>query len=191
MALVVPYCQKELHFKFNKMKVYPTLAPVLLILLHLACSDKSKLVNEELSLEEIALEIIQNAGTCTLITVDSTGQPRARVMDPFPAEEGFVIWFGTNTRSRKVQEINANSKVTVHYYDKESAAYVSLYGTAVIIDDEGEKAKYWQEKWAAFYPNYPEGYSLIHFVPTRLELISEKHGIAGDRETWQPAEIQF
>lgn len=143
------------------------------------------------SLEQVAREVIGQSGPCTLITIDSLGQPRARIMDAFPPEENFVIWFGTNTLSRKVKEIFDNERVTINYFDKPNGAYVSLYGRAEIIHDDSLKITYWKPAWQDFYPNYPKGYCLIRFTPDYLEVISEKHGINGDPRTWKPATLNF
>jgi len=156
-----------------------------------SCTRQSNQVQVEQSLEEIAREIINNSGNCTLITVGDNGQPRARIMDPFPPQENFIIWFGTNVKSRKVNEIANNNRATVLYFDKTSAAYVSLYGSAEIINEPNLKSKYWKSDWQNFYPNYPKGYCLIKFTPDYLELISEKHGVTGDSATWKPANIIF
>ena len=55
-----------------------------------------------------AREIIDSSGTCTLITLDNEFLPMVRIMDPFPPESDFTIWFGTNTKSRKVDQIKNN-----------------------------------------------------------------------------------
>ena len=51
-----------------------------------------------------AREIMAEARYCALITVDASGHPQARTMDPFAPEDGMVVWFGTNLNSRKVKE---------------------------------------------------------------------------------------
>ena len=173
----------------NNTQIHPYFF-ILLILLT-ACGQESKKTDKEVSNEKVAKEIIEKSGTCTLITLDISGQPKARVMDPFPPTEDFVIWFGTNQMSRKVGEIKNDQRVTVHYYDKPSAAYVSLYGNATIINDPELKKTYWKSSWADFYPDYPNSYSLIKFIPERIELISEAHGITGDPKTWKPDTVNF
>ena len=85
----------------------------------MACETSNQQDKKKLSLDAVAVEIIETSGTCTLITIDEKGQPRARIMDPFPPEDQFVIWFGTNVQSRKVEEVYKNNKTTVNYYDKE------------------------------------------------------------------------
>ena len=55
-----------------------------------------------------AREIMTAARYCALITLDSSGRPQARTVDPFPPDENMVVWLGTNPRSRKVAEIRRN-----------------------------------------------------------------------------------
>ncbi len=42
---------------------------------------------------------------CALITIDETGRPQVRTMNPFPPDEDMTVWFATNTRSLKVQQM--------------------------------------------------------------------------------------
>jgi general stress protein 26 len=138
-----------------------------------------------------AREIVLAAGTCTLISVDADGVARARAMDAFLPDEAFIVWFGTNPKSRKVGQIQGNPMVSLYYFDKATASYVLLHGKAQIVDNTTEKEKYWKKEWEAFYPNYPDGYLLIKVIPLWMEVVSESRGIIGDPVTWQPAVVSF
>lgn len=151
--------------------------------------EAKQLTNDKLLLK--AREIVLAAGTCTLITLDSTGHPRARAMDAFVPDDDFTVWFGTNPRSRKVNQIIQDPRVTLYYFDKTSASYVMIIGRAAIINTVAAKKKHWKPEWKKFYPAYPQGYTLIKVTPERLELLSESRGITGDPDTWQPPAIIF
>ena len=58
-----------------------------------------------------AREIIDAQTYCAIVTVDESGRPRARTMNPFPPEDDLTVWMATNSRSSKVQEIQANPQV--------------------------------------------------------------------------------
>ena len=175
-----------------KMKRQKKIDSVLTLLVLLAIPTMvSSQVVEEKELESIAREIVEAAGNCALITLDEEGQPRARTMDPFAPENDFTIWFGTNTKSRKVRQINNDPRVTLYYFDKPSSSYVTLHGKAVIIQGAKEKKQYWKKEWAAFYPDYPNGYALIKVTPEWMEIISESKGISGDSISWQPPIVKF
>ncbi len=143
------------------------------------------------SLIAVACEIMKNANYCALITVDASGRPQARVMDPFPPEGDMVVWFGTNPKSRKVRQIRRDHRVTLFYFDSEGVGYVTINGTARLVDDAKEKARRWKEGWEAFYPDRENNYLLIEVTPEKLEIISEKYDIIGDSETWTPPSIEF
>lgn len=143
------------------------------------------------SLIVVALEIMKAAHYCALITVDESGQPHARTMDPFWPEDDMVIWFGTNPNSRKVKHIRHDSRVVLYYFDSDGLGYVSITGSARLVNDPKEKALRWKKEWQAFYPDRDSSYLLIAVDPEKLEIVSEKHNITGDFKTWTPPTVKF
>jgi general stress protein 26 len=128
---------------------------------------------------------------CALITTDRTGWAHARTMDAFAPEKNMVVWLATNPRSRKVAEIRRHPTVTLYYFDRESQAYVTLYGRAQLVNDSAEKAKHWKEDWKAFYPDRDKSYLLIKVTPERLEIVDVKKGIVSESPAWQPPSVRF
>ena len=139
----------------------------------------------------VSRKIMQGAEYCALTTLDSTGQPRVRTMDPFPPDENMEVWFGTNPMSRKVLQINNDPRVTLYYFDKERGGYVLIMGKAFIINDPGLKKLKWKEGWSEFYPDQDESYALIRVIPEVMEILSPEDNILGDTETWKPPEVRF
>jgi len=152
-------------------------------------NDKRK--TERDRLVAAAREIMAAARYCALITVDATGRAQARTMDPFSPDENLVVWLGTNSQSRKVAEIRHNPRVALYYFDSASQGYVTISGTARIVNDPKEKARHWKEDWKAFYPNRNKSYLLIAVTPEKLEVVCEKKGITGDPNTWTPPTVRF
>ncbi len=76
---------------------------------------------------------------CALITTGRNGRAQARTMDAFAPEADMTVWLATNPRSRKVAEIRRNPKVTLYYFDRESAAYVTIYGTARLVSEKAKR----------------------------------------------------
>jgi general stress protein 26 len=142
------------------------------------------------SLLSIAREYIGSHRYCALTTIDSTGYPHARVLDPFKPDENMVIWLGTTRYSRKVKEIKADPKVSLIYYDNKGIGYVSIIGSASMIDDPTLKAKYWKPEWKRFYPD-KNSYILIKVIPEKLEVLNLKYGIYGDAKTWKAPTVEF
>ena len=150
-------------------------------------ADRAKVI-------ESAREIIDNARFCNFITLDrDRGHAQARIVAPSAPDADMVIWFATNSLTRKVGQIRADPRVTLTYFDSSDPSYVTILGTAEIVEDAAEKAKRWKDEWAAFYPNGPTGddFTLVRVTPTRLEIVSESRGYSSDPKTWLPAAIEF
>ena len=147
-------------------------------------SENSKLMNA-------AREIMTSAETCALITLDREGRPRVRAMDPFLPENDFTVWFGTNPKSRKVDQIKKDSSVTLYYLENNNSGYVMIHGIAQIVNNQQEKEKRWKVEWEAFYPNKSEDFLLIKVSPEWMEVISYAHGVVGDSITWEPPRVNF
>jgi general stress protein 26 len=140
-----------------------------------------------------AKEIMLEARYCAMITLGSDGQPQAREVDPFPPEEGMVVWLATNPATRKVAQVKRDPRVTLCYIDASGGGYVTLLGKAEVVDLAAEKAKRWKEEWSTFYKDKNKGsdYLLIRVTPFRLEVVSYAHGVFNDPETWMPVFLSF
>jgi general stress protein 26 len=138
-----------------------------------------------------AREIIRETTYCALVTVDSTGQPQVRTMNPFPANDELITWFATSRSSRKVREIKNNPKVCVYYSDHISAkGYVSITGIAEVIDDKNLLLKMKRDYWKNI-PNWENIFVLIKIVPETLEVINYKHGLSNAPGTFRAPSILF
>ena len=165
----------------------------IILLIPIRSSSQNIVPNDSLNIKLInaAREIMTEAGTCALTTLDEEGRPRIRVMDPFDPENDLTVWFGTNPNSRKVKQINNDPRVTLYYLDNDASGYVMIYGIAQMVDDQKEKDKRWKDGWKAFYPNRSEDYILIKVSPKWMEVISYSRGIFGDSTTWKPPTVLF
>ncbi|MFY9618953.1 MAG: pyridoxamine 5'-phosphate oxidase family protein [Pyrinomonadaceae bacterium] len=138
-----------------------------------------------------AREIMTTTRYCALITTGRNGRSHARTMDAFAPEADMTVWLATNPRSRKATEIRRNPKVTLYYFDRESAAYVTIYGIARLVTEKTEKARRWKDDWKAFYPDRDKSYLLIKVTPERLEVVNINKGVVGTSPTWQPLSVDF
>ncbi len=165
----------------------------LLLAVHGAMAGVSaqRLTSQDSTLIEVAREIIASARYCSLITVTSGGKAEARAMDPLAPDDKMVIWFSTNPLSQKVRDIRLNPKVTVYYFDAQAQGYVSIQGTARLVNDPKAKALHWKEEWSEFYPDREKGFMLIEVTPIRMEVVNVKREIVGDPKTWKPPFVDF
>jgi len=134
---------------------------------------------------------MEGARYCGLVTFDESGNASVRTMDPFPPDEDWSIWMGTNRESRKVREIETDPRVALYYHSSDQVGYVAIYGTAHFVDDPGEKASRWKTEWEGLYPDREAQYLLIQVIPDRLEVINYGRAIQGDSETWEAPSVEF
>lgn len=115
--------------------------------------------------------------------------PRLSAQNP-PARD-WSIWMGTNRNTLKVREIERDPHVTLYYFSPELVGYVSLSGSALLVDDPAEKSKRWKEEWEGLYRDREADYLLIQVTPDRLEVVDYARGIGGNPETWDPPSVVF
>jgi general stress protein 26 len=140
-----------------------------------------------------ARDVMKQARYASLITIDATGQPQARVMDPSDPDADLTVWIATNPASRKVGQLRRRSRATLLYFDRATESYVTLLGSASLVTDPAEKERHWQTKWAPHYPAGPRASShmLIRFTPRTLEIVSAPHKLQSDPKTWRPVVLEL
>jgi len=138
-----------------------------------------------------AHEIINETPYCGLVTIDSTGQPQIRTMNPFTVKDDFIIWFATSRTSRKVTEIKNNPKVCVYFANHLTAkGYVNINGSASVVDDRELLIKMKRDYWNGI-PGWQDIFVLIKIIPKSIEIINYKHGLNNDPNTFKAPTISF
>jgi general stress protein 26 len=170
------------------------------VLLALACAPAAPSAQETTAatpprnrILAAATDLMQAARYCTFVTLDEEGQPRARVVDPFPPEPDMTVWLATRASTRKVAQIRKNPRATLLCFDPGRKGYVTLLGTATPVEDAAEKARHWKPEWKAFYDDENRGsdYLLIRMKPSKLEILSPAHGLDNDPRTWLPPSLEL
>ena len=138
-----------------------------------------------------AREIIGMQKYCALVTVDSLGRPQVRTMNPFVPDDSMIVWMATNSRSRKAEEIRNNPHVALFYGDLTRAVgYVSITGTAFLVDDMQEKLKRKRAYWDQAFKDW-KYLLLIKVVPEQLEVINYGKGMVNEPMTWRAPTASF
>ena len=121
--------------------------------------------------------LIKTTEYCFFVTISPDGHPHARLMQPYDPEDDLTIYFGASPRSRKVRELQRQSKVSLAFYNQQETAYVTLSGNATTTDNPDLCEKYWRANWNDLFPGGPESsdYILIKFVPERIEMMNYAH----------------
>lgn len=153
--------------------------------------DKSAKAPARDSVIAAAREIIALQKYCALVTIDSSGRPLARTMNPFPPDDDMVVWIATNSRSRKAREIRTNPRVCLYYANHgQAVGYVTITGRAVLVDDMTEKVKRKRDYWDQAFPDW-KYLLLIKVIPEKLEVINYKRGMLNDPLTFAAPSIEF
>ena len=147
-------------------------------------SDRAKML-------EAAREIIAAQTYCALATVDETGRPQVRTMNPFPPEEDMTVYFATSSTSRKAKQIRRDPRVCVYYADhKNATGEVMLSGKAVLVDNPLEIKKRYRAYWKQAFPDQ-NLLVLIKVIVDEVEVVNYKRGLFGDRLTFRAPSIKL
>lgn len=175
----------------KKIIFHLTIFCILIIFLFQQISFAQTPKTEDGNYKKIAIEIINQASTCALISLDEDSAPIARMMQTLPTENDFIIWLATNPKTRKAEHIKANEKVSVYYTEANSTGYVCIQGTAELVHDLETKKAHWKEGWQAYYENMETDMVLIKIIPSTMELVSYSKGVVSTEENWGATKINF
>tara|TARA_B110000003_G_scaffold29989_1_gene28158 strand:- start:2047 stop:2568 length:522 start_codon:yes stop_codon:yes gene_type:complete len=145
----------------------------------------------EQDLKNIANSIINDSKACVLNTLDSENSPVSRLMDPHIFNDAFEIYLITNPKSRKVTHLRNNNSISLNFISNDGSSYVSINGTAELINELKLKKKYWKSEWTPYYKDLDKDCILIKISPKSIELVSSLHNALSDALTWKPATIVF
>ena len=126
-----------------------------------------------MSPEELKKTILDFAASypySNLITIDSQGFPKSRMMENTVLDDDLIFYFATFASSDKVAEIKAQSRVNVFLYRPEDHSSISVTGEADIVTDDDVRKARWQDKWSGFWkegPSDPE-YALVRVAPKKV-----------------------
>jgi general stress protein 26 len=138
-----------------------------------------------------AREVMAMQKYCALITLDASGRPQVRTMNPFPPEDDMTVWIATNTHCRKAGEIRNDPRVSLYYADHgEARGYVQITGRAELVDDMQEKLKRKRDYWDEAFPDWND-LVLIKVVPEKIAVLNYGLDPSCDPATWKTPEVEF
>lgn len=102
-------------------------------------------------------DLIRDIRFAMFTTRGADGKLYARPMTTQTADAGphrpDTIWFFMSRSSDSVRELTADPTVNVSYADTGDDAYISVAGTAHIIESRAEKERFWSKPVEAWFPN--------------------------------------
>lgn len=129
----------------------------------------------------LALDLMANTNNGFLTTIDESGQPQTRAMFNlrnqalFPRlaniwdthDQDFLIYFTTNTSSKKIHQLKSNPRAAVYYCQPDDWRGLNLSGTLQMVADLSIKEALWHDEWALYYPQgfTDPDYAVLAFRP--------------------------
>jgi general stress protein 26 len=127
---------------------------------------------------QIVWGLMQKISFCMLTTHDNDGNLRARPMSAHVDPDNQAIFFLTDVRSYKDNEIDKNPNVCVAFGDISAHKYVSVTGHATVSDDRAKIDELWSIASRAWWDNKEDpNIRVLHVAPLRAEFRESPGGI--------------
>jgi len=113
-----------------------------------------------------ALSLANRSSIAMLGTNGDNGYPNIKAMLKMENEDLKTIWFSTNTSSRRVAQLNRDSKACVYFVDFDQRKGLMLVGNIEVLQDIESKKRLWSEGAERYYPlgvTDPD-YSVLRFT---------------------------
>lgn len=94
--------------------------------------------------------LLQDFGVAMLVTRTEQGQLRGRPMAVAQVQPDGALWLLTDRHSGKMEEIAHDTHVNVTM--QSSTKFVSLSGTAHVVEDRSKVDELWNEAWKVWFP---------------------------------------
>lgn len=116
-------------------------------------------------------DIITEAHICMLVTNSLDGL-RARPLDARPDREEGAIYFLTDIRGSKDDDIEEDSRVCLLFIDPAAKAYLSITGDAAVVKSASLARKFWKKADKVWWPEREEDPNLrvLRVTPQYAEL---------------------
>ncbi|HEX8298102.1 MAG TPA: pyridoxamine 5'-phosphate oxidase family protein, partial [Rubricoccaceae bacterium] len=97
-------------------------------------------------------DMIKDARISTLTTVDADGTLWARPMAIQTDDFAGTLHYFTHVDTEKVAHVEKNPNVAVAFSDPKTQNYVTLAGTASVLNDRAKIAELWSEPMRTWFP---------------------------------------
>ena len=116
-----------------------------------------------------------------MLTTQFNGGLRARPLEARADRDAGVIWFVTDVRGAKDDEIGAAHDIGLVFIDEADHAYLSITGRAFVTRDPAQTKTIWEKTDDAWFPGGPDdpNVRLLRIEPNTAELWDGLSSAAG------------
>jgi general stress protein 26 len=116
-------------------------------------------------------DIIEKVGVCMLTTHGRRGL-RARPLEARPDRDSGLIFFVTDVRGAKDDEIEADRDIGLVFIDAGERAYLSITARAGVTRDTGKAKEIWKKSDNVWWPDGPDDSNvrILRVEPITAEL---------------------
>lgn len=116
-------------------------------------------------------EIIERVGIA-MMTTRFAGGLRARPLEARPDRESGIVWFLSDARSGKDEELAAAPEVGLVFIDPAEKAYLSITARAEVLHDPAKAAEIWKRSDKVWWAGGPDDPTLrvLRVEPITAEL---------------------
>ncbi|RDJ21426.1 general stress protein [Bosea caraganae] len=121
--------------------------------------------------QDHAWDLMEKIGLCMLVTHDGTGDAlRARPMSAHVVRDEEAVFFLSDARHHKDDEIEINQNVCLAFADTDGQAYVSVTGTANVLDDRAKIGELWSTAAKAWWKSKDDpNIRVLRVMPSMAE----------------------
>jgi general stress protein 26 len=101
-------------------------------------------------------QLIRDIRVALLTTMDRAGNFHTRPVQTLQVEGNQALWFFTDWRSSKVDELNHDVRVSLGYADPGRNVYCAVSGLGRLLRDIQKAKQLWSMEQRAYYPDGPE-----------------------------------
>lgn len=115
-------------------------------------------------------DIMEDISVC-MVTTHVGGRMRSRPMHAIPDRDENAVYFITDVRGAKDDEIAAAPDVCLSFADIGDNTYLSVTGTAATVRDPAKAEELWSTEAQAWWPRGPRdpAVRVLHVVPEQAE----------------------
>lgn len=113
------------------------------------------------------LDKIQEVKFATLTTLCARGRLHGRPMYTCKPGHDGALWFFSEKDAEKMAEIQANPQVGLSYANPDTATYITLAGTATVVDNPAKIKALWREDFRGWFP---KGFDDPNIALLRVEI---------------------